>query len=124
MASMQGKVIALTGGASGIGLATAKVLSSRGAILCLADNRAEPLAAAVKTIQGGGKVSTAVVDTRDRKQVDDWIAGVVKEHGRLDGAANLAGVIGPSMGKLHIADMDDPENKEWEFVMGVNVTGV
>ena len=93
MASMEGKVIAITGGASGIGLATAKVLSSRGAILCLADNRAEPLAAAVKTIQGG-KVSTAVVDTRDRKQVDDWIAGIVKEHGKLDGAANLAGVIG------------------------------
>ena len=35
--ALEGKVFAITGGASGIGLATAKILSKRGAIVCIAD---------------------------------------------------------------------------------------
>ncbi len=123
MASMKDKVIALTGGASGIGLATSKILASRGAILALADNREEPLQAAAKEIEKlGGKVSITVVDTRNRKQVEEWTKKIVDEFGRLDGAANLAGVIGASQGKKTLKEFDDDE--EWDFILGVNVTGV
>jgi NAD(P)-dependent dehydrogenase (short-subunit alcohol dehydrogenase family) len=43
MASLQGKVIAITGAASGIGLALAQLAASHGARLALADIQAEPL---------------------------------------------------------------------------------
>lgn len=123
MASFDGKVIALTGAASGIGLATSKILASRGATLALADNREEPLKAAAREIEKlGGKVSFTVVDTRRRKEVEEWTKKIVDEFGRLDGAANLAGVIGKSQGKKTIKEFDDDE--EWDFILAVNVTGV
>ena len=51
MSSLEGKVIALTGGASGIGLATAKLLAQRGAILSLADINGKQLEAAAKSLE-------------------------------------------------------------------------
>lgn len=123
MASMKDKVIALTGGASGIGLATSKILASRGAILSLADNQQESLEAVAKEIaEGGTKVVSTVLDVRKKEEVEAWIQDTVKAFGRVDGAVNLAGVIGPSMGKTTIAEFDN--DAEWDLIMGVNVTGM
>ena len=123
MASMKDKVIAITGAASGIGFETAKILASRGAILSIADNRSDPLSKAASTLKdSGAKVLSTVVDTRNKDEVESWIQATVKEFGRLDGAANLAGVIGPSMGKIGIADFTNDE--EWDSIMDVNVKGV
>ena len=93
--NLQGKVIAITGAASGMGLATAKMLATRGAILALADTNEELLKSTAEDIDSaGGKVSATVLDVRNRMDVEFWIQGVVEKYGRLDGAANLAGVIG------------------------------
>jgi NAD(P)-dependent dehydrogenase (short-subunit alcohol dehydrogenase family) len=120
--NFNGKVIALTGGASGIGLETSKMLASRGAIVCIADVQEKMLKDAVLAIESsGGKVSSQIVNVRDRSAVESWIAGVVKDHGKLDGAVNLAGVIGKQIG---IANVEDIDSEEWEFIMGVNTTGV
>lgn len=122
MAPMQGKVIAITGGASGIGLATAKLLSSRGAILSLADIQQGALNAAASSIkESGGKVLTTVVDVTKSQEVKAWIEKTIEELGRLDGAANLAGVIGRNGGTKAIKDQDD---EEWDFIMNVNARGV
>jgi NAD(P)-dependent dehydrogenase (short-subunit alcohol dehydrogenase family) len=119
---MQGKVIAITGGASGIGLALAKLLSSRGALLSLADLQINALTRAADSIRElGGKVITNVVDVRNPAEVDAFLDATVNEYGRLDGAANLAGVIGRTMYKVTTADLS---NEDWEFVMGINATGV
>jgi len=120
--NFQGKVIAITGAASGIALATAKMLASRGAIISLADVNEPHLIAAAKEIAStGGEVSTTVLDVRDRKAVEAWIGGTVEKHGRLDGAANLAGVIGKQSGKANIEDIED---EDWDFVLGVNLVGI
>ena len=56
---------------------------------------------------------------REYKQVEDWIKQTVDHFGKLDGAANLAGTVGPRPYTYSI-DEEDPEI--WDFIMGVNCT--
>ncbi|CAM1505006.1 Fc.00g106430.m01.CDS01 [Cosmosporella sp. VM-42] len=119
------KVLALTGAASGIGLATAKLLASRGATLSLADVSKEGLEQAQKDIESEYKTKVVifVVDVRKYEKVEQWIAETVKTFGRLDGAANLAGVVPRSIagdsGMIQNQDFG-----EWDFVMDVNTKGL
>lgn len=91
---MQGKVIAITGGASGIGLATAKLVAARGATICLADWDANALSAAeAHFLALGVSLSVAIVDVSKNAEVVAWIDGIIEQFGRLDGAANVAGTM-------------------------------
>jgi NAD(P)-dependent dehydrogenase (short-subunit alcohol dehydrogenase family) len=47
----------------------------------------------------------AVVDIRDRSQVESWISKTVEQFGRLDGAANVAGVTGKDLGVTPLEDV-------------------
>ncbi|OAL27822.1 hypothetical protein AYO20_09675 [Fonsecaea nubica] len=119
MASFEGKVVAITGAASGIGLASAKILASRGAVLSLCDVQQEKLDEAAQICRDAGarEVVTFIVDVRYSEQVDDWINSTVQKYGKVDCAANIAGLGGP------LQTLTETSDKDWEFVMGVNATG-
>lgn len=122
--AVHNKIIAITGAASGIGLATAHLLASRGAHLSLADLNApllETAAAAIKAASPATQVLTFPLDVRNVSQVDEWISSTVKHFGRLDGAANMAGVIPAKIGSQGVRDQDQAD---WDLMFGINVTGV
>ncbi|OAA53839.1 3-oxoacyl-[acyl-carrier-protein] reductase [Niveomyces insectorum RCEF 264] len=127
MSSLKGSVIAVTGAASGMGLATAKLLATHGAHLSLADvqeallrDAAAAAEAAAKAHGHTIKVHTAVVNVQDRAAVDAWIDGAVTALGRLDGAANIAGIFRSNL-KDSVAY---EEEAVWDLMLGVNLTGV
>jgi len=118
---LQGKVIAITGGASGIGLATAKLLASRGAIVCIADINPAALSIAKEYFVSNCLPHTIhTLNVIERVQVDEWINDIVKEHGALHGAVNAAGTIGSLHGVSPLTDLAD---EEWDKIISVNLTG-
>lgn len=83
------RVYILIGGGGGIGRATAARLREQGATLVLAGRDKARLQEAAKPLEA----QTVVCDATDFSAVDDLVQGVIDEHGRLDGIANLAGSI-------------------------------
>lgn len=112
---VQDKVILVTGAATGIGLATAKLLIAEGATVVMTDltaGRLEKEAAAL-----GDRAIWHVQDVRDEDRWADVIGETVRRHGRLDGLVNNAGV--GNFGAIEDFTLD-----EWRFVMAVNVESV
>lgn len=119
---MEGKVFAITGGASGIGLAVAKQLRAQGAKLSICDVNTKSLEEAAAQLGGvGDNLITTTVDVREDAAVNEWVETTMKKFGRLDGAANIAGVIGKHHGVRELKDQDD---EQWNLIFGVNVTGL
>lgn len=115
------KVIVLTGGASGIGLSTSRLLLSRGAKIAIGDIDDAAIENARKTLQPEERVLLTKLDVSDRASVDGWVKGVVEKWGKLDGAANCAGVIGKHHGTRKLEEQED---EQWELIMRVNLTGM
>ncbi len=87
-----GQVILVTGGGTGIGRCIAHELASLGATAVLAGRREEPLQQVVAEIEeAGGRAAHRALNIRDRDAVDAALAGLVADHGRLDGVVNNAG---------------------------------
>ncbi|KXJ92771.1 hypothetical protein Micbo1qcDRAFT_160582, partial [Microdochium bolleyi] len=119
--AFQGKVIAITGAASGIGLATAQILSKKGAIVCLSDVDPEAIQKAedhFTSLQASYMMHN--VDVSNKEQVETWIEEIVNKFGRLDGAVNNAGIIGRHHGLRSVAELEDDE---WHKIIAVNLTG-
>jgi NAD(P)-dependent dehydrogenase (short-subunit alcohol dehydrogenase family) len=113
------KVILVTGGASGIGQATVKRLAQDGAHVIVADvqmDLATDVAAEVNN--AGGSAEVYELDVAEEGAAAAAVAAIVRNHGRLDGAFNNAGIVGPTTKLLEI------EPAEWAQVMSVNLTGV
>jgi NAD(P)-dependent dehydrogenase (short-subunit alcohol dehydrogenase family) len=115
---IQGKVAVVTGGASGIGRATAIALATEGADLVLADINDAGMEEACAEIAGLGRKAIAVhTDVSKLEDVQRLFDRSVSEMGRVDILMNNAGVhiMGPTE-KIPIAD--------WEWIVGINLWSV
>lgn len=112
---LDGKVILITGGGRGIGLASAAELARRGATPVLADVDEAALADAAKQL--GGDVQTVVLDVTDYAGCAAAVAATLDRHGRLDGVWANAGVA--AMGPVELVEPD-----VWRRVIEVNLVGV
>jgi NAD(P)-dependent dehydrogenase (short-subunit alcohol dehydrogenase family) len=112
---LEGKVAVVTGGCSGIGLATVRRFAQEGATVVigdLADEAGEALAAEV----GGAYVHT---DVASKDDVDRLFATAVEKYGKLDIAFNNAGISPPDDDSILDTDLD-----AWLRVQQVNLTSV
>lgn len=86
------RIAVITGGAQGIGAATARLFARCGASVSLCDRDAEGMAATAAACEAAGvEVLTAVLDVRDAAAVDVWVAETVERFGRVDVLVNNAG---------------------------------
>ncbi|OQU94368.1 hypothetical protein CLAIMM_00729 [Cladophialophora immunda] len=105
--SLKGKVVAVTGGASGIGLAVVKKLLEVGAKVAVADLRSDSPEDLVERVQSGRDCTYTVVDVSSRDAVHQWVESTVAHFGRLDcmvpnaGVAYREGPIGDDAGLQH-----------------------
>jgi meso-butanediol dehydrogenase/(S,S)-butanediol dehydrogenase/diacetyl reductase len=113
---LNGKVIILTGGASGIGLECAVAYAREGATVAILDRNFEEAKDVAKEI---GNRSTAYhADVSDGAAIQTAIIAVLKEFGRLDAVHNNAGIVGPSRA-LH-----ETTEAEWDDLQGTNLKSV
>jgi NADP-dependent 3-hydroxy acid dehydrogenase YdfG len=116
--NIQGKVVVITGASSGLGEATARLLSAEGALVVLGARREERLKAlADELTKGGGKVLTIATDVTKRDQVKHLVDEAVKKFGRIDVIINNAGLMPQSLLERLLVD-------EWDRMIDVNIKGV
>jgi NAD(P)-dependent dehydrogenase (short-subunit alcohol dehydrogenase family) len=116
---VQGKVALITGGASGIGRATALIFAREGAKVAVADlnlGGCEETVAMIK--KAGGDAFSVKCDVSKTAQVREMVAQAVNTYGRLDCGFNNAGV-SPAGGRIGEIPEDD-----WDRVIAINLTGV
>ncbi len=114
MKKFEGKRVLITGGASGIGLCTARQFASAGAELVLTDIDADKLSEAAASLDA--VVHTRVVDVSDRAAVQATADWVVNELGGLDVLVNNAGI-------GHHGEMAAMGLDEWDKLIAVNLMG-
>jgi NAD(P)-dependent dehydrogenase (short-subunit alcohol dehydrogenase family) len=118
MEGLSGKVAVITGGASGIGFASAQALAKEGTKLVLADVEAGALDAAVARLRAAGADAIGVpTDVTKRAAVEALADAAWKHFGRADVVFNNAGVAvaGPVTGMSH---------EDWRWVIDVDLWGV
>ena len=94
MRRFEGKVVLVTGAASGIGRATVERLASEGAKLFCADVQAEALQAAAKrAVELGAEADARVCDVSSEDDVVATVAACVARFGRLDSLCHVAGIL-------------------------------
>ncbi|MCI0359274.1 MAG: SDR family oxidoreductase [Planctomycetaceae bacterium] len=116
--NISGKVVVITGASSGLGAATARLLSKQGATVLLGARRADRIdALASELTSAGGKAISIATDVRDREQIKRLVDTAVKSFGRIDVMLNNAGV-------MPLAPLERLKTDEWDKMIDVNLKGV
>lgn len=118
MKDLSGKVVVLTGAASGIGRALAVALAGEGAQLALVDIDEPGLQETAHRVGASSPhVTVHVVDVSDRTGMEQLAAAVEEQHGGADMVINNAGV-------GCVATLEDTSYEDLQYVLGVDLWGV
>ena len=121
---LKDKVALITGGAAGIGYATAKRFIDEGARVVICDVNQQAGEAAVRNL--GPEAVFYLVDVTDRASVDNWVASVLEKYGQADILINNAGIVRDSL----LVKMKDGElvkqmpEADFDLVVSINLKGV
>lgn len=119
MQSLEGRSILVTGGASGIGRATALLSGEAGAAVTVTDvNSEQGTQVADEIVRKGGRAQFVRLDVSDEAQHHAAVAAAVTAFGKLDGACNAAGK--PFQGR----PMHEIDPEFWESVYALNLRAV
>jgi len=108
----QGKVVVVTGGASGMGEATAREFARSGAHVVIVDRNQERAPQIASEIDAGAQVG----DVSDSAFCNAVVADTLARYGRLDVLVNAAGIIVRASG-------EETSDEQWQRIMAVNVSG-
>ena len=115
---IEGKVVVVTGASSGLGEATARYLSGKGASVVLGARRLDRLESIAADLRNtGGKVEVIATDVTRRADVQALVDRAVSAYGRMDVIVNNAGL-------MAIAPMSETRVEEWDRMIDINIKGV
>ncbi len=116
--NLEGKVVLITGGSRGLGLALARTFAAEGARVALCARNQEELRHAEEDLaQYGADVFTGTCDVADRAAIEWFIQAVLSQYGRIDVLVNNAGII--QVGAIQTMTVED-----FEQAMGVMFWGM
>lgn len=111
----KGKVVIVTGAASGIGLATSRRFLASGASVWMADIDGDALERAGSALaEAGPAPHNKVCDVRDPSQVDALVAAALEAHGALDVMVNNVGI-------THVAPVAETNSEAWQRTVEVTL---
>ena len=112
-----GQVVLVVGAASGIGRAAAQLIASRGATVVIADLDKAGLASLQSELSlDTNQIKT--VDLSNQSSVQELVASVITDHGRIDALVNTAGIVGPTNTKV-----EDFDWAAFEKTVAINLFG-
>jgi len=116
---LDGKVAVITGGAGGIGAATARLMAARGAKLVIADIALKP----AETVAASLLDAMAIhLDLEDEASIEAMIAQTVSQFGKLDILHNNAALLGPDIAQAD-GDVEHMDTALWDRTYAANVRG-
>jgi NAD(P)-dependent dehydrogenase (short-subunit alcohol dehydrogenase family) len=119
MSDLNGKIILITGGAQGIGAATALECAQRGATVLIADMNPAGEQVAAQIRASGSASEFFKLDVRDSDQVASVIQAIQARYVRLDGVVCAAGIL-----RGAFQSPEELSIEEFELVLDVNIKGV
>ena len=116
--NIEGKVVVITGASSGLGEATARMLSALGATVVLGARRVDRIEAIARELEAaGGRALALPTDVTRAADVQRLVDAAVEKFGRIDVLVNNAGLMPSSpLERLKIED--------WDRMIDVNIKGV
>lgn len=116
---LRDKVAIITGGATGIGRAAARLFAKEGAKVVVADRNAPAAEETVALIgEGGGDATFVMTDVSRAGQVRDMVDQAVERYGRLDALVNDAGIL------IRTPLLHETSELDWDLTMNTNIRGL